>query len=114
MSCTQGQCVYFFFSSSRRHTSCGRDWSSDVCSSDLINISPPIMSWFRPRLDFGTSYNMLRDPNTLSFAQEGDTVGDQRIPRRMGNSQTTTEIGRASCRERVQNTGPGVAETRTN
>src|SRR5205809_6354817 len=26
----------FFFSSRRRHTSCSRDWSSDVCSSDLI------------------------------------------------------------------------------
>src|SRR6266498_4291855 len=26
----------FFFSSRRRHTRCGRDWSSDVCSSDLI------------------------------------------------------------------------------
>src|SRR3989442_11075755 len=25
-----------FFSSRRRHTRCGRDWSSDVCSSDLI------------------------------------------------------------------------------
>src|SRR6266498_5472785 len=25
----------FFFSSRRRHTICGRDWSSDVCSSDL-------------------------------------------------------------------------------
>src|SRR6266542_6514897 len=24
----------FFFSSRRRHTSCYRDWSSDVCSSD--------------------------------------------------------------------------------
>src|SRR5215813_14871328 len=27
--------TFFFFSSGRRHTSCGRDWSSDVCSSDL-------------------------------------------------------------------------------
>src|SRR5436305_5089108 len=27
----------FFFSSRRRHTRCGRDWSSDVCSSDLFN-----------------------------------------------------------------------------
>src|SRR4249920_2329966 len=27
--------VSFFFSSRRRHTRCGRDWSSDVCSSDL-------------------------------------------------------------------------------
>src|SRR5256884_900534 len=30
-------CVcFFFFSSRRRHTRCSRDWSSDVCSSDLI------------------------------------------------------------------------------
>src|SRR3989442_7240930 len=28
-------CVAIFFSSRRRHTRCGRDWSSDVCSSDL-------------------------------------------------------------------------------
>src|SRR6266542_6317508 len=27
--------MYFFFSSRRRHTRCYRDWSSDVCSSDL-------------------------------------------------------------------------------
>src|SRR6266498_4945807 len=27
--------LLFFFSSRRRHTRCGRDWSSDVCSSDL-------------------------------------------------------------------------------
>src|SRR3989449_6774749 len=25
-----------FFSSRRRHTICSRDWSSDVCSSDLL------------------------------------------------------------------------------
>src|SRR3989449_3863927 len=28
--------IIFFFSSRRRHTRCSRDWSSDVCSSDLI------------------------------------------------------------------------------
>src|SRR5438445_9900097 len=27
--------LYFFFSSRRRHTRYWRDWSSDVCSSDL-------------------------------------------------------------------------------
>src|SRR6266852_3081327 len=27
--------TFFFFSSRRRHTRCYRDWSSDVCSSDL-------------------------------------------------------------------------------
>src|SRR5207245_7510679 len=31
----------FFFSSRRRHTRCYRDWSSDVCSSDLATASPP-------------------------------------------------------------------------
>src|SRR6266699_4179328 len=30
----------FFFSSRRRHTRCGRDWSSDVCSSDLPQRHP--------------------------------------------------------------------------
>src|SRR2546429_9418491 len=29
---------YFFFSSRRRHTRCSRDWSSDVCSSDLFRL----------------------------------------------------------------------------
>src|SRR3712207_8657819 len=28
-------CLFFFFSSRRRHTRYWRDWSSDVCSSDL-------------------------------------------------------------------------------
>src|SRR5690625_5997346 len=32
--------MLFFFSSRRRHTRWPRDWSSDVCSSDLI--SPPV------------------------------------------------------------------------
>lgn len=55
-----------------------------------INISPPITAWFRPRLDFGTSYNMLRDPNTLSFLRVPDSVGSFHLPRRLGNSQTLT------------------------
>src|SRR5207247_7088978 len=28
----------FFFSSRRRHTRSTRDWSSDVCSSDLVTV----------------------------------------------------------------------------
>src|SRR2546422_11544572 len=32
---------FFFFSSRRRHTRCSRDWSSDVCSSDLLKC----MAW---------------------------------------------------------------------
>src|SRR6266536_1566572 len=30
--------LFFFFSSRRRHTRSTRDWSSDVCSSDLVRI----------------------------------------------------------------------------
>src|SRR5256885_8877153 len=30
--------IFFFFSSRRRHTRLQGDWSSDVCSSDLVNI----------------------------------------------------------------------------
>src|SRR5690554_1223784 len=41
----------FFFSSRRRHTRCGRDWSSDVCSSDLPKIVP------EKRL--GTAYSLI-------------------------------------------------------
>src|SRR2546422_1656128 len=35
-SASCGLVVLFFFSSRRRHTRCSRDWSSDVCSSDLF------------------------------------------------------------------------------
>src|SRR5215475_6099228 len=31
--------VFFFVSSRRRHTRFSRDWSSDVCSSDLVGIA---------------------------------------------------------------------------
>src|SRR5690606_39938340 len=34
-------CFFFFFSSRRRHTRFSRDWSSDVCSSDLNNLRDP-------------------------------------------------------------------------
>src|SRR3712207_7240974 len=34
---------FFFFSSRRRHTRYWRDWSSDVCSSDLFWIVPAVV-----------------------------------------------------------------------
>src|SRR2546429_6025270 len=33
--------MLFFISSRRRHTRCSRDWSSDVCSSDLVTAKSP-------------------------------------------------------------------------
>src|SRR5687768_18366843 len=36
--------LLFFFSSRRRHTRCSRDWSSDVCSSDLVVVNSDFSS----------------------------------------------------------------------
>src|SRR2546422_8127491 len=42
----------FFFSSRRRHTRCSRDWSSDVCSSDLTtHLSARERAAFREHLE---------------------------------------------------------------
>src|SRR5690606_40743300 len=35
----------FFFSSRRRHTRFSRDWSSDVCSSDLMGYDKPDLAF---------------------------------------------------------------------
>src|SRR5207253_3299463 len=40
-TCTRFTYSYFFFSSRRRHTRWPRDWSSDVCSSDLFSWQLP-------------------------------------------------------------------------
>lgn len=54
-----------------------------------FNFAPSITPWLRARFDANTSYNMLRDPNSLGFVRTQST-GDFRIPRRLGNSQNTT------------------------
>src|SRR5690625_5389933 len=48
MSCVSCQFwIVIFFSSRRRHTRWPRDWSSDVCSSDLVHP----LSWQMKELD---------------------------------------------------------------
>src|SRR2546429_3713734 len=42
-------CFFFFFSSRRRHTRCSRDWSSDVCSSDLTAFDDAVTNELRGR-----------------------------------------------------------------
>src|SRR2546422_3519238 len=57
--CTYFVLIFFFFSSRRRHTRCSRDWSSDVCSSDLLGLiwlAGPMLAPFRV------------DPKVLGFA----------------------------------------------
>src|SRR3989442_6652023 len=43
---------FFFISSRRRHTRYGRDWSSDVCSSDLRRLQSPYV-------DFGGNWTRI-------------------------------------------------------
>src|SRR5699024_3843055 len=48
----------FFFSSRRRHTRSKRDWSSDVCSSDLKRLSTSMLP--SPSYDKSTSTHFVR------------------------------------------------------
>src|ERR1041385_2292609 len=59
----------FFFSSRRRHTSCSRDWSSDVCSSDLSTG----FRWYAPEPPtFWTLLRSVWDAVSLSMFGPGD------------------------------------------
>src|SRR2546429_6674719 len=46
---------YFFFSSRRRHTRCSRDWSSDVCSSDIAGQTRQVLENIKAVLAFAGS-----------------------------------------------------------
>src|SRR6266498_3450296 len=87
--CLYGMGVYvlfFFFSSRRRHTRCGRDWSSDVCSSDLgarcadrRERGPLLRSVSaRPRKELGQHFlvdeNILRVIERLADLSQADVV----------------------------------------
>src|SRR2546422_3871534 len=53
----------FFFSSRRRHTRCSRDWSSDVCSSDLAHIGDEALRALGSEVD--TLVELLGDRHRL-------------------------------------------------
>src|SRR5690606_40525495 len=84
----------FFFSSRRRHTRFSRDWSSDVCSSDLGNTS-----YDASEVVFDTTKN-----NKVFAVVNGyvSYIGRDVIELMTYDQQVTVryrEIGRASCRE---------------
>src|SRR5690606_40338022 len=57
----------FFFSSRRRHTSFSRDWSSDVCSSDLIRkLASAVSAFASATRDFSPPERTLIFLNTSS------------------------------------------------
>src|SRR5688572_22380270 len=72
-----------FFSSRRRHTRFDCDWSSDVCSSDLVVVARE------------------HDPRAgLRRQRIGEAAADRQSQVFL-HQAIRAEIGRASCRERV-------------
>src|SRR5207247_7885305 len=101
----------FFFSSRRRHTRSTRDWSSDVCSSDLeaaegerIRYSPAILPPYARR---SKSLEVLIPILYLKGISTGDF--EEALAALVGEE---AEIGRASCRERVERSGGDVCVKR--
>src|SRR5207249_9266098 len=97
---------FFFFSSRRRHTRSKRDWSSDVCSSDLRILRPFLVIYL---CALATTVWSASGPATITQQPTNQTVleGEQPILS-VGADGTTPQIGRASCRERVVVAGRGV------
>src|SRR5438067_12368323 len=65
----------FFFSSRRRHTRSKRDWSSDVCSSDLWRSEAPtgaLLAARQSELRFATL--PTGDPRVMVFAAPKDAI----------------------------------------
>src|SRR5215475_15287082 len=78
---------FFFFSSRRRHTRFSRDWSSDVCSSDLpFSAIPPKTGVDRSALPVaqlqdqkgrygGEAEEMTAENCTCEVAADGSRIG---------------------------------------
>src|ERR1035438_10812432 len=64
----------FFFSSRRRHTRCLSDWSSDVCSSDLINHIHYILDMLMPA---NVDLMKLKRPDRLKLMASLDVNSKQ-------------------------------------
>src|SRR5699024_11884912 len=92
--------LYFFFSSRRRHTRSKRDWSSDVCSSDLVDIE--IMQAI---LEHNIPHKFSKETE-VEIDAIPDTVTDKECAGRKDYRNvplvTIDEIGRASCREKCR------------
>src|SRR5947209_14303737 len=105
---------FFFFSSRRRHTRYWRDWSSDVCSSDLetrirsspsrLRHQPPFRLRPTPEKHEGRLPRLKRPPFLSSgVSPNASPLSPTAFPRRASAPQCSCwlQIGRASCRERV-------------
>src|SRR5206468_9810444 len=101
----------FCFSSRRRHTRSDRDWSSDVCSSDLGTALPLLIKCMND-----TNAGVRVNAALAVYRIGGNTDEPVRVlieafkassPTDRGNA-ASLQIGRASCRERGESCEVGV------
>src|SRR5690606_41089986 len=69
----------FFFSSRRRHTRFSRDWSSDVCSSDLCSVTLIDKHGDRPFHDTADLKHLLEYVAARILEIDDDHIGIDRI-----------------------------------
>src|SRR3712207_8031507 len=99
--CSTSWLLDVFFSSRRRHTRYWRDWSSDVCSSDLaiLGIEPDHFDCYatfgETRAAFADFARQVAADGTLLV--RGDCAASVEAAR-----GASAEVGRASCREREE------------
>src|SRR5690606_40859675 len=103
----------FFFSSRRRHTRFSRDWSSDVCSSDLEREVHRIVEVDADTLDY-LDEEVGRHPATY----EAGKIDEARFARLYEAPidaviDEVIKIGRASCRERASSSAGGAVSRQT-
>src|SRR3546814_7863751 len=88
---------FFFFKQKTAYEMRISDWSSDVCSSDLLAAAIGIQRRDRIVLAVGAAFATIEDV-------VGGKVDERRAGGRAGLGEeagAVAEIGRASCRERV-------------
>src|SRR5690606_41174661 len=95
-----------FFSSRRRHTRFSRDWSSDVCSSDLAYATAEL-GFLALDTAGQMAMRLLAEPVVqIVDPDSGQVVGSgelgEVVVTNFSRGYPLIQIGRASCRERVK------------
>src|SRR5690606_40915326 len=91
----------FFFSSRRRHTRFSRDWSSDVCSSDLGALAD--RAWQAADAEVGPAPRQLLLPRAgkqWTWPARPSAIEPGRRDQCRPAGRPAAEIGRAAWRER--------------
>src|SRR5206468_7945905 len=97
----------FFFSSRRRHTRSDRDWSSDVCSSDLGREE---IETLENETDFvAAQLGARRVAQCREIVAVNQDFAARGLRQSADQVQERRQIGRASCRERVEMSEVGGA-----